>query len=34
MPPIPPRVGKKWVPKLGEEAPHDEHAYWPMVGYI
>ncbi|WRT64238.1 uncharacterized protein IL334_001167 [Kwoniella shivajii] len=31
LPPTPP--GQKWVPKKGEEIPHDEHAYFPMINF-
>lgn len=32
LPPKPPSFGgKKWRPVPGEEVPHDENAYWPMV---
>ncbi|KAI9635198.1 uncharacterized protein MKK02DRAFT_43878 [Dioszegia hungarica] len=31
LPPAPP--GKKWVPQTGDEIPHGEHAYFPMIGY-
>lgn len=32
LPPKPPAFGgKKWRPTAGDEVPHDENAYWPMV---
>ncbi|WVF70550.1 hypothetical protein IAT40_005341 [Kwoniella sp. CBS 6097] len=35
LPPLPPasKLGGKWVPQKGEEIPHGEHAYFPMIGY-
>ncbi|OCF38662.1 hypothetical protein I317_07560 [Kwoniella heveanensis CBS 569] len=35
LPPLPPasKLGGKWVPKKGDEIPHGEHAYFPMIGY-
>jgi len=33
MPPLPPGLGKKWVPVPGGDIPRDEHAYFPMIGY-
>ncbi|ORY33695.1 hypothetical protein BCR39DRAFT_518618 [Naematelia encephala] len=33
LPPAPPGLGKKWIPKAGEDIPHDPDAYFPMVGY-
>ncbi|WWC86364.1 uncharacterized protein L201_001239 [Kwoniella dendrophila CBS 6074] len=31
LPPTPP--GQKWKPQKGDEIPHSEFAYFPMVGY-
>ncbi|WVW82413.1 hypothetical protein I302_104422 [Kwoniella bestiolae CBS 10118] len=31
LPPSPP--GAKWKPQRGDEIPHGEHAYFPMIGY-
>ncbi|WWD09510.1 hypothetical protein V865_007635 [Kwoniella europaea PYCC6329] len=31
LPPTPP--GAKWKPQRGDEIPHGEHAYFPMIGY-
>jgi hypothetical protein len=33
LPPLPPKIGKKWVPMPGDEIPSDPHAYFPMIGY-
>ncbi|GFZ43610.1 hypothetical protein JCM24511_01330 [Saitozyma sp. JCM 24511] len=33
LPPTPPTVGAKWVPRPGQEIPSNPDAYFPMVGY-
>lgn len=34
LPPLPPKIGKKWVPQPGGEIPHAPDAYWPLIGYV
>ncbi|TFK89127.1 21 kDa subunit of NADH dehydrogenase [Polyporus arcularius HHB13444] len=31
LPPIPPHAAKRWRPERVEDAPHDPHAYFPML---
>ncbi|KAI0743600.1 21 kDa subunit of NADH dehydrogenase [Daedaleopsis nitida] len=31
LPPTPPNAFKKWRPERAEDAPHDPHAYFPML---
>ncbi|WVR05968.1 hypothetical protein IAU60_002996 [Kwoniella sp. DSM 27419] len=35
LPPAPPasKLGGKWVPQTGDDIPHSEHSYFPMIGY-
>ena len=33
LPPLPPRIGKKWKARAGEAIPHDEFAYFPVSNY-
>lgn len=33
LPPLPPRIGAKWVPQPGEDIPSAPDAYFPMIGY-
>lgn len=33
LPPVPPKIGKKWIPIETDDVPHQPYDYWPMAGY-